>query len=211
MYGQPGLFDEPPPPVVIDDTPPYDHEPEAQAFRDLGGPFASDQLGIATISFGDGLTRRFRFIYNPNQYSCQRLHGPSVEIFGLFGYRDMDVSLPDGRTFDEWMIALLDGVKLDVAGRFASKDHAVFTQSAQRQGMTAKLIAKMAEYDDTSRANVRNADLTPVEITEITYEPTEYRSHYEIPVGLLYFGFDVAEPDVVERETERRKRLYPGN
>lgn len=194
-YGQPGLFDAPPPIVSIAE-PAYDYEIEAEAFRSLGGAFANDQIGIVTLDFGEGITRRFRFIYNPNNYAVGRWGGPRVELFGPFGYRSMKdaVSPPEsGQSFDEWILALLDSVKVYLAGRFASKDFAVFTQSANRSGLTAKQIKQIVNGDDFGRATVRENDLTPVEITEITFEPTNYRSHYEIQDMDLYFGRDLVE------------------
>lgn len=183
MYQQ-SLFEEQPPqrPAYVP-RPEPDHSKAVEHYTILGGAFARNQLGIVKLDLGDGQTRRFRFIYTPKHYAVQRWSGPCVEIFGGFGYENLEAKMVDpvhGTAFDEWIRELLERVKVSTAVRFSSRDRAIREQSAQRLGMTPKQLAKLSQGDDAARMSPRKQDTTPVEIVEVSYEPTHWRSHYEI-------------------------------
>src|SRR5690606_1858684 len=183
-----------PPPVK---PPPYDYAKEAAEFRAFGGAFADNQLGCVTLHFGDGLYQRFRFIYNPQSLSVGWLRGPRVESFGCGGYSDMgnDMRTPSpGESFDEWIRGLMERTKTRRAIRMAANDWRIVLQSANRLGLSKKRVNDAAKGDDTARMNVRKEDETPVEIADITYSRTDYRSHYDIDLDIhrtVYFGLDV--------------------
>lgn len=206
MTYQRSLFELLERPPVEPRQPAYDFEPEAEAYRQLGGPFADNQLGIVTLDFGDGLTRRFRFIYNPNNYSVQRWLGPRIEIFGVFGYQNLgnEMRPVEGENFDEWLLATIEAVKDRTVIRFAGHDYGVFLQSGERLGITAKKLSKIANSGQAAREAVREQDKTPVAIISIDYERTDYRSHYEIQDRDIYFGrFPATESET--RNGEKRR------
>lgn len=181
MYQQ-SLFNEPVSPSAYL-RPEPDHSKAVEHYASLGGAFAQNQLGAVKLDFGDSLTRRFRFIYTPQHFAVQRWTGPCVEIFGRFGYEDLRAKMitpVHGTAFDAWIRELLERVKVSTAVRFSDRDRAIREQSAQRLGMTPKQVTKLSEGDDTARMSCRKQDTTPVGIIEVSYEPTEWRSHYEI-------------------------------
>lgn len=171
----------------------YDYESEANAFRELGGVFADNQLGTVVIDLGDDIIQKFRFIYNPNAFGVGRWCGPRVEIFGVFGYRDLkrEVSHPNGLTFDEWIRKIIEPEIHETAARFAVHDLRIFHQSAGRLKLTPKDIKKRLSGDDAAKITVRDLDETPITIMEINYKQTEYRSHYEISDSDIYTGKSV--------------------